>query len=197
VGLWDRFVAAFAAQLHAEDDARVALAWSSRARRTEYYRDVVLPAVAKAIGLTYRRELLLVDYALCQQYDDEGDAPVIFVESENEPWLAAQEVRKLCVLASPVRVLLTVAEWDSTPGAWPHGGMRDQYLETWRRIGAVYSHALQAPPGLVVALVGEWRPGNRLRFYANWISGPGWSGSAAEVVVDRVVAHPQPIASGA
>lgn len=163
----------------AENAGEAAAAWTTRGARTAWHARMVADA-GTAMELTPVSERLRVDHALATSVDGHA-VPVIFIESENHPGLAHEEVEKLAQLTAPLRVLLTVAEWDETPGVWPGGGSRRQFVAQWRRIAA--AHAAVAPQsGYLVALVGE-RHGARLRYYTEYI----WSPDGQ--LPDRPVGH--------
>lgn len=187
--LWQRFSESLAAQLERTAHAELAFSWASSARRTRFYATDLLARVAHELGLTLQRERLLVDYALCTPVDD---VPLVFIESENDPCLADQEIWKLSALASPVRVLISVAQWDETPAVWASGGCRTERLARWRAIAESFSHAYGGLAGIVAAVIGEWRPDDVFRLYAYQIAGESWTDAAAEVVFEQRMTVKQP-----
>lgn len=190
--LWSVFARLLVDRFGAVDQSDLATAWSSFTLRTDWYAQHVLPAVAAVMGLQYCREFLLVDYALCATAPGGSAVPVIFVESENDSTSAVQEVRKLCALAAPVRVLLTVAEWDTTPGVWPHGGTSAGLLREWRLACDDYSYAYGTLPGIVAAVIGEWRTDDSFRVYTHKLGGVGWPAGCDTVALHQQMAARQP-----
>jgi hypothetical protein len=79
-------------------------------------------------------ELFKVDFAISRNSDG-VNVPIIFIESENNMDSADHEVRKLVNLAAPLRVLITVAQWDES-GIWDGrgGGHRSSRLSRWGRV---------------------------------------------------------------
>jgi hypothetical protein len=68
--------------------------------------------------LAARGELFKVDFAISSQPEI---VPLIFVETGNNPVSSHEEIRKLVNLAAPLRVLITVSEWDESPEVWKLG----------------------------------------------------------------------------
>jgi len=64
-----------------------------------------MPAVAESLGLAHEREFLLIDHVLSAD-----SVPLVFIESENDA-VAVAELRKLCSVAGPLKVVLTCVEW--------------------------------------------------------------------------------------
>lgn len=158
------FLAGLSAALDTATDQELAWAWSSSHRRTHYYRTVLMPRIAERMGLSCACEILQVDYA----FFDGQSVPLVFVESENDSFSAAQEVGKLASLRAPVRALFSVVPWSLDPEVWPPGvGMRDQLLPLWTSIADTYAHAYGDAGGAFIAVVGEWRPDQNLVFYAH------------------------------
>src|SRR5205814_6852218 len=118
--------------------------------------------VAEALDLALEPELLIVDFALVGKVDR---VPRVFVESENIASSADQEVRKLCCLAAPLKVLLSVCEWDEAPSVWRRGSVRPRLLPAWRRVVAAHADA-GLLSGEIVGVVAEWRPDHFLRLYS-------------------------------
>jgi hypothetical protein len=106
-----------------------------------------------------------VDFAI-SRISDGVTVPIIFIESENNPNSADHEVRKLVNLAAPLRVLITVAQWDDESAIWVGrgGGHRSILLPRWEKI--IRQHQMVWPrAGVIGILVGEWRPDKVFRFY--------------------------------
>jgi hypothetical protein len=98
-------------------DAELIDAWSKHNHRTAFYSELVLPEAARQMGWQLTREFLSIDYALTKSgiFDS---APLIFIESENWPISAFQEVHKLACVNAPLKVLIAVARWDRTPDVY-------------------------------------------------------------------------------
>jgi hypothetical protein len=123
-------------------------------------------------------ELFKVDFAI-SRISGAVTVPIIFIESENDPNSADHEVRKLVNLAAPLRILITVSQWDDESGIWVGrgGGHRSILLSRWDKI--IHQHQMVWPRARVIGiLVGEWRPDKVFRFYeygyggGHWLAGP-------------------------
>lgn len=159
--LWRRFTRAFAAGVRETEVPALAESWANERRRTAFYSNVLLPRVARSLGMTMESEVFRrTDFAFFK----DGGVPEVMIESENKAFGSSTEIHQLCALSAPLRVLLTVTEWDDRPGAWPHGGLKGQYLNEWRAIIRRYS-AVWPRHGVLGALVGE-RRGDTLTFFS-------------------------------
>lgn len=133
-------------------------AWETQTARTVFYKDI-FQKVGNKLELDLESQLLIVDMALVGRHDR---VPRVFIESENIATSAIQEVRKLCCLSAPLKVLLAVCEWDETSGVWLKG-MRPLLLREWT--GEVARHAAAGSlVGDVIAIVAEWSSAG-LRFF--------------------------------
>ena len=119
-------------------------------------------SVAGGMRLKLCPEWAQVDYALCLRRPE--PVPLIFVESENEVEKTGHEVQKLCSMSAPLRVLITVAQWDDAPGFWNRGGIRPLMVERWNRI-VVAQNNVWPNPGIIGYIVGERGRDDMLRFY--------------------------------
>jgi hypothetical protein len=125
--LWADFVCQLKIYLESADRGALVGAWERSANRTEFYRTVALRKIATAMGYEFGRELYKVDFVMWKVVDSEK-VPVIFIESENDAMTATHEIQKLCCIAAPLRVLITVVEWDESKGVWRSGGYRRALL---------------------------------------------------------------------
>ena len=174
-----RFCAAFANALGNADLGLLRAAWLTPGARTAFYADL-FRQVGAELTLDLEQELLIVDFALIGRSDR---VPRVFIESENVASFAVQEVRKLCCLSAPLKVLLTVAEWDNSPSVWPKGAVREQLLPVWCE--EVSRHrAAGTLVGEVIVVVAEWRPENILHCYTRSLES---STTADEIFVRRSV----------
>lgn len=159
--LWPRFRDAFVASVLYADQQKLASAWVSQAARTAFHREVTLPAIANELGLAVMPELFKLDFVMAAESPLKMRVPVIFVESENNPMLATQEVCKLAVLAAPLRVLITTAEWSDR---WPSGGQKGTLLPRWQAILRAHSE-MNGNSGWFGLVVGEMTLDDHIRFY--------------------------------
>ncbi|WP_153067425.1 hypothetical protein [Steroidobacter cummioxidans] len=87
----------------------------SRTERTQFYAEYLLPKIADELGLAHVREEFKVDHVGAIYSANEHAVPRFFVESENDFTGAIHEIRKLCSLNSPLRVLITFTTKQFTP----------------------------------------------------------------------------------
>ncbi len=177
--LWADFSAKFIEYLQTAPSDALATAWSTQTERTKFYQTTALEHVASTLGYKFRTELFKVDFAMSVVKDDRK-IPIIFVESENLITTAAHEIQKLCCISAPLRILLSVAEWDETKGVWQSGGHRTTYLSEWQAIIRAHN-SVWSRTGLIGIVVGEWRPTDVLRFYFTAIDAEGALVGADEV----------------
>lgn len=182
-GLWYRFRDGLVKALSEVEEQHLIDAWSSQTTRTSFYRQLVLPPVARDLGLEIGGDLFKVDFVMTTPSSSGRAVPVVFIESENIATSAAHEVRKLSVLAVPLRVLITVVEWSDL---WPGGGRRKVLLPEWQAI--LRAHAEVWPhPGWLGVVVGEWGPDQHLRFYTLALGPDGEVRDPEETRIDRYV----------
>ncbi|MGH7325358.1 MAG: hypothetical protein ACREJ9_12015, partial [Candidatus Rokuibacteriota bacterium] len=121
--------------------------------------------VAIRLELDLEIELRRVDFAMTRTAQNGIKVPLIFIESENAPESAVREVRTLCCLATPVKVLMTVAQWDETPGVWKRP-KRSHLIERWTPIVKAFAEVCPFP-GVLGIIIGEWiEPNGPLKFYS-------------------------------
>ncbi len=162
--LWNSFVSEFKKHLHAASEADLKKAWSKHADRTHFYREI-LHKVSGGLGFGIKSEEFKVDFVMWTKGSEEP-VPLVFIESENFAATASHEIRKLSCLTTPLRVLITVVQWDETPSIWAGRGLRSKLLAEWEAIIRRYNFVWPRV-GLLGLIIGEWRPDNTLRFYAN------------------------------
>ncbi|MCC4273917.1 hypothetical protein [Marinomonas communis] len=162
ISYWKNFEAEFKRELSLVSKEEFSDAWGKRGNRTTFYENRVIPNIAKSMGLKYLKEDFKIDYTLCNEVDGEN-VPLIFIESENDASTAHHEIRKLCCLSAPLKVLIICAEWSEEKDAWKHGGVRSKLLEKWSRQIRAHNKCWSVPAitGIIVA---EWN--TSLRFYS-------------------------------
>ena len=193
--LWRHFTASFSAAIADTPDNDLAEAWSTLKARTNFYRKKLTPLTVTLGAVIEQQlepgnELFKVDFAISR--DSNGvKVPIIFIESENNVVSADHEVRKLVNLAAPLRVLITVSQWDES-GIWEGGGNRTRLLSEWEKV--IRQHQIVWPrPGVVGFLIGEWRPNKTFRFYAYaYDEGNRLPGPASEILLEREVGCEDP-----
>jgi hypothetical protein len=126
--------------------------WANKTARTDFYCSRAMPAVAKSLGLEHGVEEFTVDYVMSKAGRNGRLVPQVYIESENEYGAASQEIRKLCSLNSPLRVLITVTGKEFRPDAWSPG---HQNLREWQDI--VRAHAEDNPyfNGVIAVIIGR------------------------------------------
>lgn len=167
--IWQSFKDALAGELPGAS-AELMAAWSNRSARTSFYTSHLFERVAARLKLQVEAERFKIDCALVRPVDPPPlRVPVVLLESENDVWTAIDEIEKLCRLAAPLRVLLTVAEWSQ---AWPHGGHAQRLMTTWIRpieaCGRSYPQ-----DGCLAIVVGELPSDGDLRFHTVLFNGRG------------------------
>ena len=167
IDLWQQFIKAFSSEISKADENQLASAWSSPQARTKFYKEMLSP-LAMSLGMLIEEdleagsELFKVDFAICRN-SKEIKVPLIFIESENNAFSDDHEVRKLVNLAAPLRVLITVIQWDEDSDVFPKA-YRSSLLPRWEEM--IRQHQIVWPrPGVVGILIGEWRPDKKFRFY--------------------------------
>ncbi len=160
---WKKFLMAFGSVLDKCSQEDIRKAWSTLRARTAFYAIKVLPGVAEELKLEYdTKEFLNIDHV----FRDSSNVPRVFIESENNAARAEEEIWKLCTVSCPLRVLITVVEWDPTPGVWiSPPSQRNALLPKWGVIATAH-HTVLPNRGLLALLVGELRD-LRFRFYAH------------------------------
>lgn len=157
---WKQFRKFFIAALEECSNDEFQTAWNSVANRTDFYKSRLIPSVARNLELVQRHELFKVDIALCKKSTQGHDVPMAFIESENFADSAHHEMWKLCSLASPLKVLITCAEWGEH---WKNSKKTD-LLARWQPI--IKSHNEVWPhPSVYGIVVGELHE-NSIRFYS-------------------------------
>jgi hypothetical protein len=144
---WRNFEAALIKELKETPIAEFARAWTGLFDRTAFYRNVLLPRVAKSLGYVLAYEHLRCDFVILNT----DRVPVIFIESENNHLSASQEIDKLCAVSSPVRVLFLSCEWAE--------GQRERWLPGWQKTFATH-HIYSEQKAVYMIVVGEWMPRN-------------------------------------
>jgi hypothetical protein len=172
--VWSEFLELFIRALESKPPCQFAWAWKSAKNRTSFYRNGVLPEVAKGLGLVDAYELFRVDSTFCVQSASPKASlvPIIHVESENQAASAEHEVRKLCALTSRLKVLISCDEWSDS---WNHGGHAQRYLSDWRQLVRNHNsfHPDDCEMGVIVAECRDDRtPDEEIYFYATVITDP-------------------------
>jgi hypothetical protein len=162
--LWTAFQKSFCAAILSLEGSRLTEIWATQYSRTIFSADELLKGVAKDLDLDFKREHSRVAYSMWDRSDGEP-TPVVFVESEEQATCADQEVKTLCSLAAPLKVLITVGEWEDVIPRWRNGGHRSTLVTRWRGIRSAY-HKAWRDPGVFGVLVGESDPDGILRFHA-------------------------------
>jgi hypothetical protein len=130
--------------------------WATKPTRTNFYREQAMPAIAEMLNLVHGNEEFKVDYVMAKRSNRGYLVPKIYIESENDFESADHEIKKLCSLNSPLRVLITVTQknFSSDPASPAH-----QNLRVWQAV--IQSHAEENPyfHGIIAVIVGQLREG--------------------------------------
>jgi hypothetical protein len=161
MNFWKEFCDAFKNILGKKTFVQLDNAWASDGTRTNFYFPEVLCDVAKIMGMEYRAEVFTADAAFVRKGSGGTEVPMVWIESENDAGSAEHEVRKLCSLAGPLKILMICSEWDET---WPHGGMRTKWIGKWQPIVKDYGEFWPLP-SLFGIIVGQ-RKDKEWKFYA-------------------------------
>jgi len=179
--LWAAFQRSFCAAILSMEGIRLAEIWAAQYSRATFCADELLRSVAKDLELDFKRDHSRVAYSMWDYRFDSEPTPVVFIETEEQATSADQEVKTLCRLAAPLKVLITVGEWEDEIPRWRNGGHRSTLVTRWRSIRSAY-HAAWHDPGVFGVLVGESDPDGILRFH-----GFELDGGTASPVGDRVL----------
>jgi len=162
ISFWNEFKREFIRELNELSDEEYQYAWRRRKNRTILYEDTIIPKISKSLNLNYKKEDFKIDYTLCVE-NDGHEVPLIFIESENVANSAHHEIRKLCCLSAPLKVLIVCAEWSDEPGAWRHGGDKCKLIERWS--SQIKAHNKVWPmPAVTGVIVAEWN--SSLKYYS-------------------------------
>ena len=162
--LWDEFRSSFVKNLEALPVSQFNEAWKTSKNRTRLYEHTILEPVCREIGLNYKKELFKIDYTFCRKSKNGTDVPLVFIESENVALDAEHEMRKLCCLSAPLKVLITCAEWSDIPGDWKNGGYKELLTNRWSEMISAHN-SIWPQPALTGVLIAE-ALNERLRYYS-------------------------------
>lgn len=181
---WASFLNAFKRELSETCDDDFRKAWTSSRNRTQYYEENLLRKVAQALGLSFKKEEFKIDYTLCHSEENGYEVPVIFIESENIASSAHHEIRKLCCLHAPLKVLIVCAEWSTDPGSWSHGGQKDKLLSDWS-LQIKAHNKIWPSPNFTGIIVAEWN--QQLKYYSVAFNHLGEIADDHQVLFERTV----------
>jgi len=183
---WESFEKHFLAALEEATVDEFRVAWKSEKERTCFYKEIIATRIAASMNMQFTSELFKVDFALCATSTNGHLVPLIFVESENKANTATHEVRKLCSLSAPLKVLITCVEWCEESGYWRSGGSKTKLLSRWREI--ISAHNEVRPQECVYGIiVGEWHSGDGpLRFYSMAFNNSGELVRQEKIIFERV-----------
>ena len=160
--LWFEFIEHFKVCIGKCSNEQLHQAWSSRPNRTKFYTDHLLPQVADDMNLKITKEEFKVDFVMGVEEPYFGyKIPKIYIESENDFNRAEHEIRKLCSLNSPLRVLITVDEWRRNDPTKKFSKLRE-----WQSIIVAHQkHNKLDFAGTIGILIGDFKS-DILRFHA-------------------------------
>lgn len=169
---WTTFKNLFAKALATIEFQEIHSAWQGSGVRTAFYDKLIRSTICELSGLELINEFLRVDFVLCRKNRDDSLIPQVWIESENAWWTAEHEIKKLCCLHGPLKILLTVIAWDeeqkwkNDQAGFPEGWLGPQYcLNQWQKVLDAFADE-GIFSGQLGVLVGELTPDGRMRFYA-------------------------------
>jgi hypothetical protein len=154
--LLEEFLCAFRVTILETAPERLLDAWSSSTARTAFYTDDLMPEVARRLKLQHGREEFKVDFVMVKQGMRGHVVPKVYIESENNYADAGHEMRKLCSMNAPLRMLVTAT---AKPITSRQGSPAHKQLRDWQDI--VRSHCEGNPDylGVIGVIVGQCRSG--------------------------------------
>ena len=159
--LWFEFIEHFNICIRKCSNEQLRQAWNNATNRTKFYTDHLLPQVANDMKLKITKEEFTVDFSMGVEEPYFGyKIPKIYIESENDFKSAEHEIRKLCLLNPPLRILITVDQWPNDPTK------KFSKLREWQSI--IASHKKQNKQnfaGTIGILIGDFKS-DILRFQA-------------------------------
>ena len=181
--LWFEFIEHFNICIRKCSNEQLRQAWSNATNRTKFYTDHLLPQVANDMKLKITKEEFTVDFVMGVEEPYFGyKIPKIYIESENDFKSAEHEIRKLCSLNSPLRILITVDQWPNDPTK------KFSKLREWQSI--IASHKKQNKQnfaGTIGILIGDFKS-DILRFHALAFWPDGELRDPEHVIFKRVLA---------
>ena len=158
--LWFEFIEHFNDCIRKCSDEQWRQAWGNSTNRTKFYTEDLLPQVAKNMNLKITKEEFKVDFVMgIEDPYFEYKIPKIYIESENVFNSAGHEIRKLCSLNSPLRILITVDKWPNEPEK------KFSKLREWQSIIAAHKKHNKDFAGTIGILIGDFES-DILRFHA-------------------------------
>lgn len=158
--LWFEFIEHFNVCIRKYSNEQLRQAWSNATNRTKFYTDHLLPQVANDMNLKITKEEFKVDFVMgIEDPYFEYKIPKIYIESENVFNSAEHEIRKLCSLNSPLRILITVDKWPNDPEK------KFSKLREWQSIIAAHKRHNKDFTGTIGILIGDFES-DILRFHA-------------------------------
>ncbi|NJK91210.1 MAG: hypothetical protein HC904_04860 [Blastochloris sp.] len=171
--LWNSFLENFFAELIEISKAgSLSAFWhTSSKNRTETYMGSVLSEVAKKLkkDLDFKVEHYTYDIAFRKKSPSQKHPiPLVVIESENWPFVAHHEVRKLLSIAAPLKILITCGTWSKEQ--YPEVAFANKMLADWKVVIDEHLDVLEeyniGDTGFLAFLVGECGSDSILRFYS-------------------------------
>ena len=164
---WIKFRELFIEELE-NNQQHLPKAWQSETDRTAFYTTQILPNVAHNMGLIFEQEFLNIDYIFNKQCSGGSKVPLVAIESENKATKAHHEVRKLCCISTPLKVLITCVEWE----IFGHKNKKNQLLGQWKKQITCHNKVWPQPSVLGI-LVAEKDQYGTFRCYGTAFSSSG------------------------
>jgi hypothetical protein len=147
------FISSFKKFITQTNRFEIESSWRSKSARTSLYCNIIMPFIAKDMSLIYEKEKFTIDYILSKQSYCEINIPLVAIESENDYNSATHEVKKLCLVNTPLKVLITAPEklFIKKAGAGAYGKVRE-----WQSIIRCYSQQNPCFSGMFLIIFGRF-----------------------------------------
>ena len=147
-------------------------AWVSRTERTLCYFDSLLPKIAGKMNLEFEKEMYFrVDGTFYKTGGQKIKVPIIFLESENDVRSSDGEVKKLCLLNAPLKVLMICNDWNDSSKKIITEGYWDYIIDDFKDENCL--------TGYFAFIIAEWN--DTLKFYSYVYN------EKAEIIEDKLM----------
>lgn len=145
---WNDFRKAFCDTLDTIDRTHLLEAWENGANKTAFYEHKFMSIVAERLGCSLAIEYLRADYT----FFTADHIPLVFAEAENAHGSAGHEIKNLCSVAAPLKVLILSCSWQDSE--------RDRFLPEWVNVIRMRHQAILMDCCYGI-IVGEWHDTDR------------------------------------
>ncbi|MCH7535535.1 MAG: hypothetical protein IH948_07290 [Bacteroidetes bacterium] len=138
--LWNQFKTSFKKNIEENNDIKAKLGLLNKTKtRKEFLKDYLFPDMENDLELKFEKEeeFLLVDYTFYREGEKcQWKVPLIFVESECVWSSAEKEVRKLCSVNAPLKILILYRNYSTIEveqGDWKY--IMQDYIQEYQLVG--------------------------------------------------------------